>query len=167
VIAPAALIRDCFPEEKAVSERKLMLNMGVMNVAASFLSGMPMCHGAGGLAGQYYFGARTGGTPILEGLIELGIGLFLSRSIANVLAAFPMPLMAGMMLLVSIQLAQPIIELRGWKLGFALFTAVLSVITNMALGFAAGLAAFHLMRGLRQRCSLFSVFSKEDDEPDV
>ncbi len=166
VIAPAALIRDYFPEEKAVSERKLMLNMGVMNVAASFVGGMPMCHGAGGLAGQYYFGARTGGTPILEGLIEIGIGLFLSRSIANVLAAFPMPLMAGMMLLVSIQLAQPIIELRGGKLGLALFTAALSVITNMALGFAAGLAATHLMRGLGQRYSLFSVFSKkEDDEP--
>ena len=168
VIAPAALIRDYFPEEKVVSERKLMLNMGVMNVAGSGLGGMPMCHGAGGLAGQYYFGARTGGTPILEGLIEIGIGLFLSKSIANVLATFPMPLMAGMMLLVSIELARPVLELRGWKLGFTLFTAVLSVITNMALGFVAGLAAFHLIPGLGQRYSLFSVFGKkEDDEPDV
>ena len=85
VIAPAALIRDYFPE-KAVNECKLMLNMGVMNVAGSFFAGMPMCHGAGGLAGQYYFGARTGGTPILEGLIEVAIGLFLSRSIANIIA---------------------------------------------------------------------------------
>jgi len=168
VIAPAALIRDYFPEEKVVSERKLMLNMGVMNVTASFLGGMPMCHGAGGLAGQYYFGARTGGAPILEGLIELAIGLFLSRSIANVLASFPMPLMAGMMLLVSIQLAKPMIELRGWKLGLALFTAVLSVITNMAVGFAAGLAVTHLVRALRQRSSLLSAPNeKEDDEPDV
>jgi hypothetical protein len=57
VIAPAALIRDYFPE-KAVTERKLMLNMGVMNVVTSFFGGMPMCHGAGGLAGQYYFGAH-------------------------------------------------------------------------------------------------------------
>jgi len=80
VIATAALIRDYFPE-KAVGERKLMLNMGIMNVAASFFGGMPMCHGAGGLAGQYYFGARTGGTSILEGLIEVFIGLFLSKSI--------------------------------------------------------------------------------------
>jgi len=44
--------------------------MGVMNVVASFFGGMPMCHGAGGFAGQYYFGARTGGAPIMEGLIE-------------------------------------------------------------------------------------------------
>ena len=48
VIATAALIQDYFPE-KAVSERKLMLNMGFMNVIASFFGGMPMCHGAGGL----------------------------------------------------------------------------------------------------------------------
>jgi len=32
----------------------------------SFLGGMPTCHGAGGLAGQYYFGARTGGTNIID-----------------------------------------------------------------------------------------------------
>jgi len=66
VIATAALIRDYFPD-KAVSERKLMLNMGVMNVIASFFGGMPMCHGAGGLAGQYNYGARTAATRIIKG----------------------------------------------------------------------------------------------------
>jgi MFS superfamily sulfate permease-like transporter len=151
IIAPAALIRDYFPEEKAVEERRLMLNMGVMNVAASFFGGMPMCHGAGGLAGQYYFGARTGGTPILEGLIEVAVGLFLSASIVEIMAAFPMPLLAGMMLLVSVELARPVLELRGWKLGLAVATASLSVITNMGLGFAAGLAAAHLVEALKRR----------------
>jgi len=153
VIAPAALIRDYFPE-KAVSERKLMLNMGLMNVGAAFFGGMPMCHGAGGLAGQYYFGARTGGTPILEGLIEVAIGLFLSKSIANVMAAFPMALVGGMMLLVGIQLARPVIKLRGWKLVVAVATAAVSVATNMAVGFAAGLAVAYLLRALKRRCVL-------------
>lgn len=153
VIAPAALLRDYFPE-KAVSERKLMLNMGIMNVVASFFAGMPVCHGAGGLAGQYYFGARTGGTPIIEGLIEVAIGLFLSQSIADVMAAFPMPLIAGMMLLVGVELARPVIGLRGWKLGLAVGTAVLSVATNMAVGFVGGLAVAHLLRALKRRRSL-------------
>jgi predicted benzoate:H+ symporter BenE len=167
VMAPAALIRDCFPE-KAVSERKLMLNMGVMNIAASFFGGMPTCHGAGGLAGQYYFGARTGGTPILEGLIEVAIGLFLSQSIADVMAAFPMPLIGGMMLLVGIELARPVIKLRGWKLGLALATAAMSVVTNMAIGFAAGLALAYLLRELKRRCSLPCFCSpKEKRESNV
>ena len=150
VIAPAALIRDYFPK-KAVSERKLMLNMGVMNVAGSFFSGMPMCHGAGGLAGQYYFGARTGGAPILEGLIEVAIGLFLSKSIADFMAAFPMPLIAGMMLLVGIQLVKPTFKLRGENLAFAIVTAALSVVTNMGIGFLVGLLITYLLRIVKQR----------------
>ena len=167
VIAPAALIRDYFPD-KAVSERKLLLNMGVMNVAASFFGGMPMCHGAGGLAGQYYFGARTGGTPIIEGVIEVAIGLFLSQSIADVMAAFPMPLMAGMMLLVSIELARPLLALRRWKLGIALVTALLSVATNMALGFAVGLAIAHVVSALKRDFTLSHLSDQEEkNQPDV
>ena len=150
VIATAALIRDYFPE-KAVSERKLMLNMGIMNVVGAFFGGMPMCHGAGGLAGQYYFGARTGGASILEGLIEVSLGLFLSKSVANLLKAFPMPLVGGMMLLVGIELGRVVVKLRGWKLWLALVTAAVSVVTNMALGFVAGLAVAYLVRELKHR----------------
>jgi hypothetical protein len=150
VIATAALIRDYFPD-KAVSERRLMLNMGVINVIGSFFGGMPMCHGAGGLAGQYYFGARTGGTSIIEGLIEVCLGLFLSKSVGNLLAVFPMPLVGGMMLLVGIELGKVVSELRGWKLWLALLTAALSVVTNMAVGFVAGLAAAYLVRELEHR----------------
>jgi MFS superfamily sulfate permease-like transporter len=128
-----------------------MLNMGVMNVVASFFGGMPMCHGAGGLAGQYYYGARTGGTPIMEGLIEVAIGLFLSRSIANVMAAFPMALVGGMMSLVGIQLGKGALELRGWKLALCLVTAALSVAVNMALGFLVGLLLAYGVRALVRR----------------
>ena len=145
VIAPAALIREYFPE-KAVSEKKLLLNMGWMNVVSSFFSGMPMCHGDGGLAGQYYFGARTGGASILEGLIEVAIGLFLSRSIADIMANFPMPLIAGMMLMVGFQLARTVRKLRGWELGLAIGTAILSVFTNIGIGFLGGLLATIIYR---------------------
>jgi MFS superfamily sulfate permease-like transporter len=158
VIAAAALIRDYFPE-KAVSERKLMLNMGAMNVIGSFFGGMPMCHGAQGLAGQYYFGARTGGTPILEGLIEISMGLFLSRSIANILMGFPMALIGGMMFMVAIQLGKGAIELRGWKLALAGVTAAVSVATNMAVGFVVGLGLTHSLCALTRRGDLPDVLS--------
>ncbi len=54
VIATSALLKHYFPS-KPVSERKLALNMGIMNAILPFFGGMPMCHGAGGLAGQYFF----------------------------------------------------------------------------------------------------------------
>ncbi len=152
IIAPAALIRDYFPK-KSVSEEKLMLNMGVMNVFSSLLGGMPMCHGAGGLAGQYYFGARTGGAPILEGVIEVLIGLFLSGSIAALMAAFPMPLIAGMMLLVGIQLARTARKLRGWELALALGTAALSIATNIGIGFLGGLVAAQVFNAVQRKQS--------------
>jgi MFS superfamily sulfate permease-like transporter len=148
VIATAALIRDYFPE-KPVSEERLMLNMGFMNLVPSFFGGMPLCHGAGGLAGQYYFGARTGGTNIIEGVIELSLGLFLGKSIGAVLAAFPMPLVGAMLFLVGLEFCKVVLGLKGWKLRIAVLTALLSVVVNMAVGFGAGLAAAYAMRALK------------------
>ncbi len=150
IIAPAALIREYFPE-KPVTERKLMLNMGIFNIVSALFSGMPMCHGAGGLAGQYYFGARTGGAAIMEGLIEVFIGLFLSRSIADILTHFPMPLIAGMMLLVGIQLSKPVLKLRRSQLALALITAVVSYLTNIGIGFIFGLVASYLFDFIQSR----------------
>jgi MFS superfamily sulfate permease-like transporter len=148
VIAPAALIREYFPK-KEVSEQKLMLNMGVMNIAGSLFAGMPMCHGAGGFAGQYYFGARTGGAPIMEGVIEVGIGLFLSKYIMGIMVNFPMPLVAGMLLLVGIQLCLSAVKLRGWELALALVTAVAGVALNLGFGYIIGVIAAWIYKRFR------------------
>ncbi len=153
VLATATMIRDLFPD-KPVSEDRLMLNMGAMNVASSFFGGMPMCHGSGGLAGQYYFGARTGGTNILEGVIEVALGVFLGQSLADVLNVFPMALIGGMMLMVGVQFVRPVIKLRAWPLYLALVTTAVSVATNMAVGFLVGLAAAYVVRRLGRRDAL-------------
>ncbi len=88
VIATAALISQYFPD-RPVSERKLATNMGVMNLVFPFFGGMPLCHGCGGLAGQYYFGARTGGTNIIEGVYRDLPGRFCGR-LARA-PVFPLP----------------------------------------------------------------------------
>ncbi len=147
VIATAALIRDYFPD-KPVSERRLMLNMGFMNIIPAFFGSMPMCHGAGGLASQYYFGAGTGGTNILEGLIEISLGLFLSKSVGILLAAFPMPLIGGMMFLAGLEMLKTIQGLKGWGIRIAILTGAVSLMTNMAVGFGAGLIAAYVIRFL-------------------
>jgi len=36
-----------------------------MNLTSVPFGGFPMCHGSGGLAAQYRFGARTGGQTLL------------------------------------------------------------------------------------------------------
>jgi MFS superfamily sulfate permease-like transporter len=88
------------------------------------------------------------------------LGLFLGKSIGNLLAAFPMPLVGAMMFLVGIELGKVVWGLKGWGLRLALFTAALSVVTNMAAGFGAGLAAAYLVRELEHRGMLSCACSR-------
>ena len=49
-----------FPD-RPVTEKRVAFSTGLMNLWSSALGGIPMCHGAGGMAGHVQFGARTGG----------------------------------------------------------------------------------------------------------
>ena len=150
-IATSSLIKTYWPE-KPVSERKLSWNQGIMNLILPFFGGMPTCHGAGGLAGQYYFGARTGGTNILEGLIEISMGLFLANSIAGLFAVFPMAIVGAMMFLVGIELTKFAKDIRlNQDLIPMAVTVIVSLVTNMAYGFLAGLIVYHLIRFVFRR----------------
>jgi MFS superfamily sulfate permease-like transporter len=81
MIATVVLIKDLFPEkEEAIDANTLAFNMGIMNLINPFIGGMPLCHGSGGLMAQYAFGARTGGSMILEGIMELFLGFFFFRN---------------------------------------------------------------------------------------
>lgn len=141
VLATAALIKEYWPE-RPVSERRLALNMGLVNTTTTFLGGMPLCHGSGGLAGQYYFGARTGGANIMEGIIEIGLGLFCSAAIVGLFAAFPMSIVGAMMLLVGLSLARYALTLRVKDLLPAGVTVAVSLVSNMAIGFVAGATVY-------------------------
>ena len=93
-----------FPD-RPVSERHVAYSTGVMNLAASLIGGIPMCHGAGGMAGHVQFGARTGGSSIILGSILLAAGLFLSDSIGTVFAMFPRDVLGVILFLAGLQLA--------------------------------------------------------------
>lgn len=145
VIATSALITQYFPN-RMVSEKNLALDHGVMNVIVPFFGGMPMCHGAGGLAGQYYFGARTGGTNIIEGIIEISLGLFLAGSIATLFTLFPKSIIGAMMFLVGIQLTAFGRDIKRREIAIMALTVALSLLTNMAIGFVVAVVVYHVLR---------------------
>jgi len=148
-ISTAALIKKYWPD-RPVHERQLSLNQGIMNLVVPFFGGMPMCHGAGGLAGQYYFGARTGGANIIEGIIEISLGLFFSASAAGLFSAFPAAIIGAMMLLVGIELVTFAKDIRHTENLLPLGTTVLvSLVSNMGLGFLAGLLTHHILQVIR------------------
>src|SRR5262249_2664816 len=67
-LATADAARTYFGEcATRVRPGRLALSLGLANLLAGAISGMPVCHGAGGLTAHRSFGARSGGAPIAMG----------------------------------------------------------------------------------------------------
>ncbi len=88
VIAITAENNELFPDRK-VTERKIAISQGIMNLVSPFFGGIPMCHGAGGMAGHVRFGAKTGGALVILGAILVVIALFFSESVSILFKIFP------------------------------------------------------------------------------
>ncbi len=160
-ISVAALIQEYFPG-KRVTTRQLSFSHGIMNLVAPLFGGIPMCHGAGGLAGQYYFGARTGGTKIIEGSIYITLGLFFGASFTGLFSVFPPAILGAMLLLIGIELVKFGRELRfNIELVPVGLTMLVALLSNLALGFLAGLVSYHLIEQIRMR-----IQSPEKSEED-
>lgn len=161
VIATSSLISSYWPDQR-VSPRKLALSHGIMNLVGPVFGGMPMCHGAGGLVGQYFYGARTAGTNLIEGTIEIALGLLFAGSIATLFAAFPQAIIGAMMFMVGLELIKFARHLKpGPELVVAAVTVAVALPTNMAFGFVAGVAA-HRVIGLVGRGR---VAARDGDDP--
>jgi MFS superfamily sulfate permease-like transporter len=145
VIATSAVIATYWPR-RPVSERQLAMNMGIFNIVLPFFGGMPMCHGAGGYVSQWYFGARTGGANLMEGTIELGLGLFFSASIVTLFSAFPQSIIGAMLIMVGIELTKFVRDIKKTELFIMALTAGLSLVTNMAVGFIVATVIYHVLR---------------------
>lgn len=104
VLAPVEFNNKEFPD-RPMTERKVALSTGIMNTLGSFIGAVPMCHGAGGMAAQVSFGARSGGAPVILGLILIVLGLMFSDSLAVLLRLFPQPALGVMLFLAGLQLA--------------------------------------------------------------
>jgi MFS superfamily sulfate permease-like transporter len=146
VVATVETNNRLFPDRR-VSVRAVALDHGVMNLVGSGLGGVPMCHGAGGMAGHVRFGARTGGATVMLGLVLLGAGLFLADSVAAFFALVP-PAVLGVILLVGgLELAvgaAGVAEDRADGYVMALTAGV--GMWNMGAGYLAGLALWHAYR---------------------
>jgi hypothetical protein len=74
VLATRQLAEDLYPR-RGVTAKQIGLTYSLMNLVNPFISGLPVCHGSGGMAGHYAFGGRTGGSVILYGAFYLTLGL--------------------------------------------------------------------------------------------
>lgn len=139
VIAVCALSADLFPERPA-APRRVATSVAVMNLVGGVFGAMPMCHGAGGLAGQYRFGARTNGSILFLGAAKLLLAVFLGSSLLTLLGVYPKSILGVLLAVSGLELGlvcrdQTSRESATIMLGTAAATMALS---SMATGFVFG-----------------------------
>lgn len=103
-IAVCAENNDHFPDRQ-VGERKVATSMGLMNLFAPIIGGIPMCHGAGGMAGHIRFGARTGGALVILGGLIVAIALLFGDSVGLIFQMFPSAILGVILFFAGIELA--------------------------------------------------------------
>lgn len=145
VIAVCALSRDLFPD-KAASPRKVATSVGLMNLIGCWFGAMPMCHGAGGLAGQYRFGARTGGSVVFLGAAKIFVGLLFGAWALDLLAHYPMSVLGVLLTFSGLELALTSRDIRTRTDSFVMLltAATILALKSTALGFIVGLSTAYL-----------------------
>jgi MFS superfamily sulfate permease-like transporter len=108
---------------------------------------VPMCHGAGGMAGHVAFGAKTGGAPIILGIVLLLVAFLLSGSVGVILELFPRAVLGVILFLTGAQLALGSCDFSKNKEErfITLVTAALSM-WNVGLAFVAGAMLAYLKK---------------------
>jgi MFS superfamily sulfate permease-like transporter len=132
---------------RQTDEQRIALSTGIMNLFSAAVGGVPMCHGAGGMAGHIAFGARTGGALVILGSVLLVLAFFFSNSVEMLFGLLPVAVLGVILFLTGMQLALGKCEFppqRGERL-VVLVTAVLSV-WNVGAGFVAGMLLHYVQR---------------------
>lgn len=106
IIAVTALSHDLLPELPTPSVTSIGISVALMNLTSTWFGGMPVCHGAGGLAAQYRFGARSGSSIILLGIFKLALGLLFGETLVDLLKDYPKSLLGIMVIAAGLELAK-------------------------------------------------------------
>lgn len=150
VIAVCKLSGDLFPERE-VSATSVSISVGVMNFVGCWFGAMPVCHGAGGLAGQYRFGGRSGASVVFLAAGKLALAVAFGNSFVVVLNKFPIGILGALLLFAGIELAMASRDMGSKEDSFVMLVCAAVSLTgsSAALGFGCGIVLFLLLK-LRQ-----------------
>jgi SulP family sulfate permease len=151
VIAYADLSREYFGSASArVSYRGACLSMSLANGISFLFGGMPLCHGAGGLAAHYRFGARTGGSNLIIGGLFAVLALLLGHHVLSAVNLLPMSVLGVLLLFAGGQLALTILDIKDRKDMFVVLAMLgITLASNLAAGFVAGFFVALLLKSDR------------------
>ncbi|MDO8672469.1 MAG: putative sulfate/molybdate transporter [Dehalococcoidia bacterium] len=135
-----------FPD-RPVKARTIALDHGLMNFVSAAIGGVPLCHGAGGMAGHVRFGAKTGGALVILGLILTILGLFFSDSVGLLFQMLPTAILGVILFFAGLNLAATARDIGTKKEDIYVMLATAGIATfNMGIAFVAGMALYYGMR---------------------
>jgi hypothetical protein len=152
-LAPADAAPVYFPAHAPrVTPSRQARTLGGANLAVGAISGMPLCHGAGGMSAHHAFGARSWRAPALIGGALAALALLFGQDLALVLRAFPLAILAALLLVAGFTHVRLLGDLRGWfAWSIALAIGVAGVTGHLLAAVLLGLAAVGIRSMVRQR----------------
>ena len=143
-----------FPKNPLLSKTKagnFALTMGLANLPAGIIGAVPMCHGTGGLAAHYRFGARTGGAPMMIGALFVVMALAFGEFGFTLLAMIPNSVLGVLLIFAGLELCPLIRSLKTNEEYFValLISGIALAVPNMAWAFGIGIAADLFIRKMK------------------
>ncbi|MCL2353745.1 MAG: putative sulfate/molybdate transporter [Defluviitaleaceae bacterium] len=141
IMATKAENNRLFPD-RPVSEKGIAKFLGIMNIASPIVGGVPMCHGAGGLAAHTRFGAKTGGSVIILGGILLLLGLFFAPWVMVIFSLIPAPVLGVIIFFAGLELAMGARDIGTKRSDFLILLITAGfALWNVGIGFVIGMVA--------------------------
>jgi len=151
VIANADLSHEYFGKDsEKVTYRSVTISMALANLLSFVVGGMPLCHGAGGLAAHYRFGARTAGSNLMVGILFLALAFFFGIHALSVVYLLPMAILGVLLIFAGGQLALTVIDMKTRKdLFVSLLILGITLASNLAAGFLVGIVVAYVLKSER------------------
>ncbi len=153
VIAYSDLSAQYFGKaSRKITYRSVCFSMVIGNIICFFLGGMPLCHGAGGLAAHYRFGARSAGSNVMIGALFLILALLLGTSIIAIAYLIPMSILGVLLIFAGSQLALTILDIWNRKQLFVAFMMLgITFASNLAVAFIVGVILAYILKSEAMR----------------
>lgn len=148
VLAYTDLSKEYFGNRSAgLTNRKACVSMALANFLSFGLGGMPLCHGAGGLAAHYRFGARTAGSNVMIGVLFVALAVFFGDDIVGLFNLLPMSILGVLLIFAGAQLTLTIMDLDQRK-DYFVATLILGITlaANLAVGFISGMIVARVLK---------------------
>jgi SulP family sulfate permease len=150
-VGTSDMCRSVFPNSPLLSRTtagRFALTMGLANLPAGLFGAVPMCHGTGGLAAHYRFGARTGGAPLMIGIFFVVLALALGELGLAILALVPNSVLGVLLIFAGLELCPLVRSLQSNEEYFValLIAGIALAVPNMAWAFGIGIAVDLFLR---------------------